>query len=290
MDKCLSSRELDTLLDQSMPQSNLADAKRHLRLCDACAARLVRRKTARAPLTTEVAQSRAASGARSPLAVGLEPNVEIGDYRIERRLGSGGMGIVYQAQQISLKRPVALKVLPAGPLTSPSIIERFHREARAVAKLRHPSIVSIYEEGAEQNLCYYAMELVEGQSLDTTIQDYPRPGGRTKSWGKSHYDGFARIIATLAEALDYAHQQGVIHRDIKPSNIMVTPDGRPMLMDFGIARLLDDPGMTMTSTFLGTPLYEPRADRCPPGGGGRTHRCLLAWCHALRTDHRAAPV
>lgn len=211
----------------------------------------------------------------SHIAVGLEPNLQLGDFRIERRLGCGGMGVVYQAIQISLNRRVALKVLPSGLLDNASAIERFHREARAAAKLRHPNIVTIHAEGIEQGVCYFAMEMIDGQGLDEIIGELrdaraeqasgdgedtaPRPESpcllcdcRSR---REYYDTVARLIAEVAEALAYAHREGIIHRDVKPSNLILASNGRLVLLDFGIARVCQEQDMTVTGSFVGTPRY-----------------------------------
>jgi serine/threonine protein kinase len=213
---------------------------------------------------------------------GLEPNVQIGDFRIEKRLGSGGMGTVYQAVQISLNRRVALKVLPAGLGMSRSSVKRFHREAQAAAKLHHTNIVAIYAEGEENETCYYTMEMIEGRSLDKIISDLrthltnkaepetsiaieglvcgeqtemketEKTGTKSSialsltGSGQRHYDSIAGLIADVADALDYAHNKGIIHRDVKPSNLMLGNDGRLSLMDFGVARMLEDESLTIT--------------------------------------------
>jgi hypothetical protein len=185
------------------------------------------------------------------------------------------MGIVYEARQLSLKRAVALKVLPPGLGMTHTARERFHREAQAAAKLHHSNIVAVYAEGEENDTCYYAMELVEGASLDQFIssqhiipptmardsaadEESSRLGSptveRTTSSASAsdtvrsgdtsgqHVDTVARWVADVADALDYAHQQGVVHRDIKPSNLMLGSDGRVRLMDFGLARMLQEDG------------------------------------------------
>jgi predicted esterase len=222
------------------------------------------------------------------LASGLEPNVQIGDFKIERRLGSGGMGVVYQALQVSLNRRVALKVLPASLAMDAAATERFHREARAAARLDHPHIVAVYTEGQEAGLCYYAMELVEGRGLDQIIKEIrsavsgsPETGsdaGRTTTdlaegrdaksrpdadWaalyrsraGADYFKTVAGLVADVADALDYAHREGVIHRDVKCSNLILAEDGRLVLTDFGIARIRHDQAVTLTGSSLGTPSY-----------------------------------
>ncbi|MHC4432787.1 MAG: serine/threonine-protein kinase, partial [Planctomycetota bacterium] len=224
---------------------------------------------------------------QSKLFTGLEPNVQIGDFVVERRLGSGGMGIVYQAFQRSLNRPVALKVLPASVNSDKTAIMRFRREARAAAKLHHTNIIAIYAEGEENGICYYAMEMLTGRSLDKVIKELrslreagvgraalardalrilsdgskrfnTRKDGshaEESSTGRSYYDCVARLMAEAAMALDYAHRRDVIHRDVKPSNLMLTDEGHLVLMDFGLARLLDEQRMTLTGSFVGTPHY-----------------------------------
>jgi eukaryotic-like serine/threonine-protein kinase len=173
MTGCLSQRDMTTLLEGSASPEQATFWRRHLRLCDACA--------------MAMAQLRMGQGSPSPqlqhdnpphetpgsngLLVGLEPNLQLGDFRLEQRLGSGGMGVVYQALQISLNRHVALKVLPSSLVGDGSAIERFHREARASARLRHPNIVTVYAEGLEQGICYFAMEMIEGEPLDRIIED-----------------------------------------------------------------------------------------------------------------------
>jgi len=223
----------------------------------------------------------------SPMFTGLEPNVRIGDFVIEKRLGAGGMGVVYQAFQQSLNRPVALKVLPASATPDHTAVMRFHREARAAAKLHHTNIIAIYAEGEENGICYYAMEMLEGRSLDQVIKTLrklretgvdrssfstealtvlsaaaeqcpaPRDGSHAgkSTAGGSYYDCVAHLVAEAAQALAYAHKHHVIHRDVKPSNLMLTHEGHLVLMDFGLARLVDEQRMTLTGAFVGTPHY-----------------------------------
>jgi serine/threonine protein kinase/tetratricopeptide (TPR) repeat protein len=208
------------------------------------------------------------------------------DYEILRELGRGGMGVVYEARQLSLNRKVALKVLSGRLGLTAQAVQRFRREAEAAARLHHTNIVPIYATGEHDGQHYYAMELIEGPSLDQVIAklrqargDSPpreeapalttayipathtpgRASGLTDSSsvgsGGAYFDTAARMIADVADALDYAHRQGVIHRDVKPSNLLLGPDGRLSLNDFGLARVLERPGLTVTGEFVGTPAY-----------------------------------
>jgi tetratricopeptide (TPR) repeat protein len=234
------------------------------------------------------------------------PLRRLGDFEIVRELGRGGMGIVYEARQVSLNRKVALKVLSGSlGLTTKAVI-RFQREAEAAAKLHHTNIVPIYATGEQDGAHYYAMELIEGPGLDQVIAQMhemqkrvspPQGAGpasasagtagtpapvdwitRTMNFappdagtaassdthssssgslssGTGYFDTVARMIAEVADALDYAHAQGVIHRDIKPSNLLLSPAGRLSLNDFGLARMLEQPGMTVSGEFVGSPMY-----------------------------------
>jgi len=150
----------------------------------------------------------------------------LGRYRIAGHLGSGGMGEVYQATDTTLRREVALKVLPKGFATSPDRIERFEREARTLAALDHPNIVHIYSVESEGGIHFLTMQLVRGQPLSALI-----PAGGLA------LDRALALAIPIADALRAAHEKGIIHRDLKPDNVMVDDEGRAKVLDFGLAKL-----------------------------------------------------
>jgi eukaryotic-like serine/threonine-protein kinase len=168
-----------------------------------------------------------------------------GDYEIQKELGRGGMGVVYQARQISLNRPVALKMIKAGLLAGSDELRRFQNEAEAVALLDHPSIVPVYEVGCHDGQHYFSMKLVPGGSLAPLMDRY-RKDPRAA----------AILVAEAAEAVAHAHARGILHRDIKPANILVDDRGRPFVTDFGLAKRVDgDSELTHSGAILGTPAY-----------------------------------
>ena len=209
----------------------------------------------------------------------------MGDFEIVRELGRGGMGVVYEAVQTTLGRRVALKVLGPGLGLTPRAVERFRREAAAAGKLHHTNIVPVYATGEERGVHFYAMELIDGSGLDvvirqlreqapaaappaltpdlTTTAAYTPPDPLTlSSTGRpatgsaaGRFDRIASMIADVADALHHAHQNGVTHRDVKPSNLLLASDGRLSVTDFGLARVFEQPGMTVTGEFVGTPAY-----------------------------------
>jgi outer membrane protein assembly factor BamB/predicted Ser/Thr protein kinase len=170
----------------------------------------------------------------------------LGDFRILREVGRGGMGAVFEAEQISLGRRVALKVLRFGGFSDADALERFKREAETVAKLHHTNIVPIFAVGSERSVNYYAMQFIDGRSLAEVLAERkgPLPADRVADWGLQ-----------AADALAHAHQRGVIHRDVKPSNLLLDGEKRLWLTDFGLARRLDDVTLSMTGALLGTPRY-----------------------------------
>lgn len=173
---------------------------------------------------------------------------QIGDFRIVREIGRGGMGVVYEAEQLSLRRRVALKVLKFGGTADAGALERFQREAETVAHLHHTNIVPIFAVGCEAGVHYYAMQLIAGRSLAEVARD---AGGESQPT----FADVARWSLEAAEALAHAHQRGVIHRDIKPSNILLDNDGRIWLTDFGLARRQEEATLTVTGALMGTPRY-----------------------------------
>ena len=169
-------------------------------------------------------------------------------YRLERELGRGGMGVVYRATDTTLDRPVAIKVVHPELAAHPSIVRRFLAEARTIARLRHPSIVAVHTAGTADGLLYYVMDEVEGESLRE----------RLDREGRLPIQDVARIVADLASALDAAGRAGVVHRDVKPENVLLERGtGRPLLADFGIARAMvaDAASSTGQGVAVGTPAY-----------------------------------
>jgi serine/threonine protein kinase/tetratricopeptide (TPR) repeat protein len=225
----------------------------------------------------------------------------LGDFRILREVGRGGMGVVYEAEQLSIGRRVALKVLPFAAMLDRQQLNRFKNEARAAGTLDHPNIVAIHSVGAERGVHYYAMQLIEGQSLAQVVEQLRQKSIRSPSSvpglekdrtmqhamekgttllfpmdsdlqtpdtapiaqlstlpdfsSKEYFRTVAQLGIQAAEALDHAHQNGILHRDIKPANLLVDDTGKLWITDFGLARMEQDAGMTMTGDILGTLRY-----------------------------------
>jgi Protein kinase domain len=170
-----------------------------------------------------------------------------GDYEVLRELARGGMGVVFQARQVSLNRPVALKMILAGQLANDIDVKRFYTEAEAAANLDHPGIVPIFEVGQHEGQHYFSMGFVEGQSLAQRLAGGPLPPREA-----------ATLLVNVAEAIEYAHGHGVIHRDLKPGNILLDRNGYPRVTDFGLAKKLEgDSGLTGSGQIMGTPSYMP---------------------------------
>lgn len=172
-----------------------------------------------------------------------EPGGSLGSYEIEDEVGRGGLGVVFRAQHRHLGRRVALKVLHPYWTSSPEFVTRFREEGRLMARLDHSNILRVYDAGEDAGVFYLAMALLDGKVLET-LMGSPLP-----------VDVVLHVGRQLARALEYAHDCGVVHRDVKPGNIMVSPQGQVTLMDFGVARLKDSPGLTMPGVRVGTPYY-----------------------------------
>src|SRR5262249_41143215 len=224
-------------------------------------------------------------------AATVEPPTALGDFRIVRELGRGGMGTVYEAVQLSLGRRVALKVLPFAAALDSRQLQRFKNEAQAAAHLHHQNIVPVYAVGEERGVHFYAMQLIDGHNLAVVVDglrrqtsgnvsrtrhdadsaptgDLPNTapaetqadlGSALSTLRTERPDGFirtvARLVAQAAAALEYAHQNGIIHRDIKPANLLVDGRGNLWVTDFGLAQVQADVGLTQTGDLLGTLRY-----------------------------------
>lgn len=216
----------------------------------------------------------------------------LGEFRILGEIGHGGMGVVYEALQVPLRRTVALKVLPADRTRNPEFVTRFRREAATAARLRHPGLVEIYAVGEDDGTHYFAMERLEGVPLDRVIERLRDREGAPRSLGadaiqdvvadeddrptsrresdvlprpRTYIEAVSRLVASVADALDHAHRHGVVHRDVKPSNLIVCRDGRVVLTDFGLAREAALPSLTATGAFAGTPYYVSPEQAEPKG-------------------------
>lgn len=206
----------------------------------------------------------------------------LGDFRILREIGRGGMGVVYEAQQISLDRRVALKVLPFAGILDDRQLQRFKNEARAVASLHHPHIVPVHAIGCERGVHYFAMQFIDGQSLaellgrlrgvensradsptssqpiaaDADTKQNPMTATMTSSVVSRDYcRSIVELGLQIADALAYAHSLGVVHRDIKPANLLLDSHGKVWVADFGLAQVDNDHGLTMSGDIVGTLKY-----------------------------------
>jgi serine/threonine protein kinase len=226
-------------------------------------------------------------GAGSP-ADDAEALGELGHFRIVREVGRGGMGVVYEAVQISLNRRVALKVLPFAATLDDRRIQRFKNEAQAAAHLHHSNIVPVHTVGCECGVYYYAMQFIDGQALaaliaelrqqqagpagDAAGPDQPCPAGADRAdgnavtppvaalptpcpGGAAYFRRVAQLGVQAAEGLDHAHQLGVIHRDVKPANLLVDTRGNLWITDFGLAHCISQAGLTLTGDLVGTLRY-----------------------------------
>jgi formylglycine-generating enzyme required for sulfatase activity/dienelactone hydrolase/predicted Ser/Thr protein kinase len=212
-----------------------AENKEDSRFCSNCAAPLSRQDAAQATFTKTLV---------TPLPVVSKDSLFAGKYRIVEEIGRGGMGIVSRAEDIRLKRDVALKFLPPHLADSAELKERFLVEAQAAAALSHPNICVIHEVGESEDRPYIAMEYVEGETLRDKIKKGPLSAGAA-----------LEIAIQVAEGLDEAHGKGIIHRDIKSANIMITGKGQAKIMDFGLAKVKEGPLLTREGTTLGTVAY-----------------------------------
>ncbi len=175
------------------------------------------------------------------------PGGRFGDYELLEEIARGGMGVVYRARQVSLNRTVALKMILSGQFASKQEVLRFRAEAEAAANLHHPNIVAIHETGEQDGRHYFSMDYVRGRNLAEIAADGPLPARRV-----------ARYAGIVAEAIHYAHEQGVLHRDLKPSNILIDENNHPRITDFGLAkRARGDFGLTVTGQLLGSPNFMP---------------------------------
>ncbi|MFP4323730.1 MAG: protein kinase domain-containing protein, partial [Anaerolineales bacterium] len=169
----------------------------------------------------------------------------IGDYTLQRLIGEGGMGAVYESFQRSVERKVAIKVLPAALAQQPGYLERFNQEVRVAASLEHIHILPVYDYGTHEGMSYIVMRYLTGGDLGHRLVNQPKlPRGKAQ-----------KLLFQIADALDFAHSQGVVHRDLKPNNIMFDDQDNAYLMDFGIAKVVGMTGMTGTGQVIGTPMY-----------------------------------
>jgi serine/threonine protein kinase len=257
---CPDDDELASFLAGTLSRPRMADVATHVGTCPACERALATLDSLADPLLKRLRQ---ADGPASSTCDFVPPDLlvaarngldrpagglpcRLGRFELFEEVGSGSFGQVFRARDTDLDREVAIKVLRAGRLAGQEEVDRFLREARSAAQLQHPGIVSIHESGqTDDGTCYLVEEFVEGVTLARRMETATLSSRQAVD-----------LVASAAEALEYAHRHGVIHRDIKPSNILLDDAGRPHLMDFGLAkRAAEDSSMTLAGQVLGTPAY-----------------------------------
>lgn len=263
---CPEPQELQRFVNGDLPQAGWQRVARHVEECPHCAERAEQFDAGAADPLVEALRSpaledapatevsgqllsvalSARDGTTSAPTTGLDELRRLGKFELLEELGSGSFGHVFRARDVELDRIVAIKILRAGSLADRDDVDRLMREARSGARLQHPGIVALFDCGQTSDGAYFLVEeFVAGETLAARLQSQ-----------RYEPDRLAELVAKTADALAYAHQQGVIHRDVKPSNIMIDAAGEPHLMDFGLAkRDGDEPPMTLDGQVLGTPAY-----------------------------------
>jgi WD40 repeat protein/tRNA A-37 threonylcarbamoyl transferase component Bud32 len=264
---CPSEDDLKAFLLGDLPETLCQPLADHLEVCPRCEAVAERLDRLEDPIIRAVRASdsltidaevpatengRPGEGKR-PAGPAVLPD-RIGDYLILGELGRGGMGVVYKARQARLNRPVALKMILHGDYAGATELSRFRTEAETIARLQHPNIVAIHEVNEHEGKPFLSLEFCPGGSLDRKLGGTPLPAREA-----------ARLVETLARAMQAAHDKNVIHRDLKPANVLLAEDGTPKISDFGLARKLGEAGQTQTGAVVGTPSY-----MAPEQAGGRS--------------------
>ena len=255
---CPTPTELSDFLVGKLPRTRLDWIAGHVEACSLCESSLQQLDRAADPVLAALSGSTVRGGG-SPEAVppplierALAARIEaparptkLGRFDVLGEIGAGSYGTVFKARDAELGRTVAIKMLRTSLLGSPEEVERFMREARSFAQLKHPGVVTLHEIGHDEGRYYFVEEYVDGVTLAARLGRGPVPAREA-----------AGILADVCEALEYAHRQGVIHRDIKPSNILLDSAGHPHLTDFGLAKVEgDEKPMTHSGDVLGTPAY-----------------------------------
>jgi tetratricopeptide (TPR) repeat protein len=257
-------------------------------LCRHCPEHLdeVRRRVAALQSVYRALEGRAAPKDRSvPPASAAVGRPQVPGYEILSELGRGGMGVVYKARQVALKRLVALKMILAGGHASTQELSRFRAEAEAVARLQHPHIVQVYEVGEHYGLPFFSLELCPGGSLAQKLKHNPLPPVEA-----------ARLVELLTRGVQAAHDAKLIHRDLKPANVLLGADGTPKVTDFGLAKRLDEVGQTWSGAVMGTPAYMPpeqaqgKTDAIGPAADVYALGAILYECLTGRPPFKAATV
>ncbi|MBP7933826.1 MAG: serine/threonine protein kinase [Phycisphaerae bacterium] len=275
---CLTPERVERLIREQLPTEEADALRRHIASCEGCRAlfdeceaneqflgRLRRHRDA--VMLKPAGRAADATATMSINLSGVEaalddlPPDTFAGYQIVRQISSGGQGVVYEAVQQATRRTVALKVLRGGALADERARWRFEREVRLIAALKHPNIVIIHDSGVLSGMYYFAMDYVRGQPLDTHIRLTAPPIREA-----------VKLFRQVCEAIAYAHRRGVIHRDLKPSNVMVSDDGTPCVLDFGLAKILNEELegsqqdlVSMPGVMLGTLAYmSPEQTRGQP--------------------------
>lgn len=292
---CLKPAEIERLLGAELSDEEIIRLSSHLDLCDICRKQVLSPSDSSiAEIDLKLIGERRRGPGLELASVSIARlNDLLSDYQIVREIGRGGMGVVYEAKQLKLNRIVALKILPAllGAV-NPTTLMRFRREAELAARLKHTNIIAVYDYGEVDGMPYYAMELVKGPSLGAMLREAGEPGvmsiilnagnrsasrsahgdsatkcedsstqdedtarGSSAHTSRQYYRQIASWIADVADALDFAHEQGITHRDIKPSNLLLNDAGRLMISDFGLASSGDVESLTRTRGIVGTARY-----------------------------------